>query len=214
MIFVFYIRFVVLNHQHLHLKKSKLFELMVVLIFHLDNIPWQLMLFLVDQCMIRQSACFLQCRVIVKREVVVFASMATSWNSLFQALISPIFSHLFKIIVCLLLNFFHVLCNHSQICGFKLLILKSTLKFLPFSIYYLMTPNVELHLECMLEWYCEMTLVGWRMMAQFAGTKTTKIFGCFSFIQSKNSWCLCTLQQSNNQTSLWCVWNPNNSIWA
>jgi hypothetical protein len=50
-----------------------------------------------------------------------------------------------------------------------------------------MTPNVEHHLECMLEWHCKMTLVGWKMMVQFAGTKTTKIFGCFSFIQSKNS---------------------------
>jgi hypothetical protein len=43
-----------------------------------------------------------------------------------------------------------------------------------------MTLNVELHLEFMFEWYCKMTLVGWRTMAQFARTKTTKIFGCFS----------------------------------
>jgi hypothetical protein len=43
---------------------------------------------------------------------------------------------------CLLLNSIHALCNQSQICGFKLLILKSTLNFLPSSIYCLMTPNV------------------------------------------------------------------------
>jgi hypothetical protein len=138
----------------------------------------------------------------------------TSWNSLFQVLVSPIFSHPLKIIVYLLLNLFHALCNHSQICGFKLLILKSTLRLLPFFIYYLMTPNVELHFECMFQWHCKMTLVGWRTMVKFARTKTTKIFGCFSFIQSKSSWFLCRFQQSNNQTSFLCVWNPNNSIWA
>lgn len=102
-----------------------------------------------------------------------------SWNSLFQVLVSPIFSHLFKIIVCLLLNLFHALCNHSQICGFKLLILKSTLRLLPFLIYYLMTPNVELHLECMFKWHCKLTLIGCKTMVQFVGTKTTKIFGFF-----------------------------------
>jgi hypothetical protein len=42
-----------------------------------------------------------------------------------------------------------------------------------------MTPNVEHHLECMLEWHSKMTLVGWKMMVQFARTKTTNIFGCF-----------------------------------
>jgi hypothetical protein len=50
----------------------------------------------------------------------------------------PIFSHPFKISVSLFLNSFHVWCNHSHLCGFKLLILKSMFRSLPFSICSLM----------------------------------------------------------------------------
>jgi hypothetical protein len=85
----------------------------------------------------------------------VFASKATSWNSLFQAFLSPIFYHPFKIIFCLFFNSFHALLNHSQIYGFKIAHFQVNSGI--FAIFNLLfdDPNylvVEHDLECMLEW--------------------------------------------------------------
>jgi hypothetical protein len=48
-------------------------------------------------------------------------------------------------------------------------------------------PIVELHLEFMLEWVLQNDLIWLENARQFARTKITKIFGCFSFIQSKKN---------------------------
>ncbi len=120
--------------------------------------------------------------VTVKKEAVVFASMETSWNSLFQVLVSPIFSHPFKIIICLLFNFFHALCNHSQFHGFKLFILKSTLGFLPLSIYYLMTLIVQFFnfiLNACLSGCYKMISFGQRMLDNLLEQKQPKYLDVF-----------------------------------
>ncbi len=144
--------------------------------------------------------------------MVVFASMVTSWNSLFQALVSPIFSHPFKIIVYFLTLSMHCVTNHKYVvssCSFwsQLWIFCHPQSIVWWPQMFNSMLNVCLNgMANDISWL--------KTMVQFAKTKTTKIFACFSFIQSKNSWFMCIFQQSNNQTSFLCVWSPNSSIWA
>jgi len=130
--------------------------------------------------------------VTIKKEAVVFASMATSWNSLFQALVSPILSHPFKIIICLFFNFFHALCNHSQFHGFKLFILKSTLGSFPLSICYLIVQLLNSILNACLNGCYKMISFGQRMLNNLLEQKQPRYLDVFLYpVQEFFDFCVC-----------------------
>jgi hypothetical protein len=115
-----------------------------------------------------------------------------------------VFSQPLAIIPSMPFTCVYVECNHPQIWGLKLLILKS------------MSGSFQSHICCLitfvvhlLKWTLNacfkgrwiMTFTSCNSLVQLVGINTTSMFGCSFLIQSRNSLLLCMLQQSINHTS-------------
>ncbi len=132
--------------------------------------------------------------------------MAYSWKWEVKALVVPKFSHPFMIIFDNCFISFELACNHSQICGFKVNIFKSTKQWWLFSICYLMIDDIHLLNWTLMACFNEL----WNVMfiscnsnVQLVGTKMTRTWG---WLISFNPRILCFYEHSNNQLikPSWC----------